>query len=72
MHRHFDSTMSASTKKVDAVCKARSDPKKMMKLSPNQFSSSVLSFTIYVAIAFVGIEIFEFSCRNCKLEVIII
>jgi len=44
------------------------DPKKMQQLSDDQFSSSKSIFTIFVAIAFLGIELFEFSCHDCRLE----
>ena len=77
VRRHFECTVVPSTKNSLSSCDVGMsqtqttslNPKKMLQLSPDLFSSSVLSFTIYVALANVGIDIFEFTCHNSELEV---
>ena len=67
---HFGNSVSLCAERLgDSASKAEADPKLMMRLSPDQLSSSALHFTIYVALAFVGLDIFEFSCHNNNLEV---
>ena len=41
---------------------------KMMRLNPDEYSSSSQCYRIFVAIAYCGIEIFEFISGNRKLE----
>lgn len=76
VHRHFESAVHLPVPAANSDLVVATKPgassinsKKMLQLSPALFSSSALSFAIYVALANVGIDIFEFSCQNNKLEV---
>ena len=74
--RHFESAVDTSaaanapsSSGTATKAKKSADSKKMLQLCENQFSSSVLCFTFHVALACVGIELFEFTCRTNRLEV---
>lgn len=41
-----------------------------MRLVPDQFSTSTLCFTVYVSLASIGIDIFEFDCHSRRIEVL--
>jgi hypothetical protein len=70
VHRHFESTVLTPKTEGAADVKAKHhDPKKMLRLARDQYSSSVICFRIYVAICLRGIEIFEFTSQDSMLEV---
>ena len=68
MQRHFERSVDTSSKGLP-LSDWNIETGKMMKLPSKVFSSSALYFTIYVSLAHCGIVIFEFSCKEGKLEV---